>query len=99
MHSGTSFDGPDTVNLPLSKLFSDVKNNSSVFAKWLNGIFIIQYGYEVKDDYFVKFEVTENILINVNDGLIEEEYILGKDFNFSKRENYSEKIEKLIEQF
>lgn len=99
LHSGTNFDGPDTVNLPLSKIFSEVTNNNDVFANWLNGIFIIQYGYEVKEDYYVKFEITENVLINVKDGVIEEEYFLGKDFNFSKREKYSDEIQKLLEQY
>ena len=100
LHSGTRFDGPDIENLPLNKIFSDAKNDNEIFAKWLNGVFIIQYGHEVKHDYYDKFEVTENILINVKDGMIVEDYLLGKDFSFSKRKSkYSSKIENLLKEF
>ena len=99
LYSGTSFNGPDIINLPLNKLFSDVSNEHGVFASWLNGVFIIQYGHEVKDGYFTKFEATENILINVKNGLIVEEYILGKDFDFSKNgTNYPRNIKNLLDQ-
>ena len=100
LYYGTRYDSPDIVNLPLSTLFPETMDEHRLFASWLNGVFIIQYGDEVKEDFYTKFKPTETFLVNIQNGQIIEEYSLGKDFNFSKEEKqYSSRIESLLKEF
>lgn len=100
LYSGTRFDEPDKTAISLSELFKDGNTKNGHFANWLNGIFIIQYGHDVKEEYYTRFEARENIIIKVKNGIIEKEYALGKDFDFSKKQKqYPPEIEALLKQW
>ena len=100
LHTGTRFAGPDKTTIPLSELFKDANTKNGHFADWLNGIFIIQYGHDVEEGFYTRFEASENILISVKNGIIVKEYALGKNFDFSNRQKqYPPEIEALLKQW
>jgi hypothetical protein len=85
LHSGLNFYSIDTTKIDLESIFNNKVENNRVFANWLSGIYIIQYGKEVANQdnpEYKFFKVNENVFIRINKGMVEEIYTVLGDVNF-----------------
>lgn len=83
LYSGLGFFEIEKDSVSLNSLFDDNVSNNKVFANWLNGAYLIEYGEEKEDDWgFKESSPTEYDFLKIKDGVIHESYTVPGDFNF-----------------
>lgn len=83
LNTGTSFFEVSKSNVPLMELFTDATENNQIYADWLTGVYIIQYGEEKEDPLltgFKEFKIDSIAYIRIIGGLITEKYTVSKDY-------------------
>lgn len=95
---GTRFDNTDKTNIPLDQMF-DKKNieGGKVFADWVNGIFMISYGYDYEmvlfEDYtYPAFNTTKKQILEIKNGIVKESYDLDADFDITKNRDKNNRL-------
>ncbi len=86
LHSGTGFYEINKDTVQLSSLFYKKIENNKVFADWISGIYIIEKGKNVYDEFitsYSKFKVDTYTFLRIDKGEILETYSVDKDFDFN----------------
>lgn len=83
LKTGTGFFEVTQTKIPLEELFPSGIENNKVYADWLSGTYIIQYGEEKDDAIFPglkEFKIESISYVRVISGLITEKYTVPKDY-------------------
>ena len=101
LFSGLGFFEIEKDSIGLNSLFDDNISNDKVFANWLNGIYIIEYGVEEEGEYgYKEFSPTEYTYLRVKDGIIQESYTVPSDFNFENIPEATDSgLKRIIDEF
>lgn len=84
LYTGLRLEGPEKVKVDLSEVFLDKKPvNKRIFADWANGVYIITYGINEKNEYGgFQFKETEYSFLNIQKGIVNESITIPRDFNY-----------------
>jgi hypothetical protein len=103
LYSGLNFDSIVKEPVDLNILFKDLENNK-VFAKWVNGVYLIKQGSEKEDELlkgYKTFVPSNFTYIRIKDGIIEQKCTIPADFDFKKFEveGNDEGLKKIIKDY
>lgn len=101
LYSGLGFYEIEKDSIGLNSLFEDNISNNKVFANWLNGIYLIEYGAEKEHEFgYKEFTATEYVYFRVKEGVIQELYTVSSDFNFRNiPEDTDPKLKQILDEF
>jgi len=101
LFSGLGFYEIEKDSIDLDILFEDNIVNNKVFANWLNGVYLIEYGIEKEHEFgYKEFTATEYVYLRIKGGVIQELYTVPSDFNFRNiPEETDPKLKRIIDEF
>lgn len=83
LRTGTGFYEVGRFEVPLNEIFTTEIENNRVYADWLSGIYLIQYGEEKEDTLlpgFKEFKISSVTYTRIVAGLIVEEYTVPANY-------------------
>lgn len=96
LHSGLNFESIDITKIELSCIFNKKVESNRVFADWISGVFLIQFGEEVEDK---EFKVKETTFFRIENGIIKEMHTVSGDLLNSIPDNSSPRLKKMINDY